>query len=414
MTAARRVRSLARRLLWVALLPCCAGTPAGEAPPREVPLQLRGQQLIVAVPLVTPAVRGELARRLARQHDLELLGAFPLDSIDVHCIVYEVPADRDVDRLIDSLASTPGVQLVQRNQRFDGMESGYSDPYATFQHGAAALRAEAAHRWATGRGVRIGVVDTGVDTRHPDLSERVVAVRNFVEGGDASFERDAHGTAVAGIIAARADDGQGIFGIAPDAELVVAKACWHRDASDGGALCSSWTLARAIDWALQADVRVLNLSLAGPEDRLLARLLTTADERGVVSVAAAGEDAAHPGFPASLDVVLGVVASDSPGSSPHPDAHTAGPVLAAPGHEIVTTAPGARYRFLSGSSLSTAHVAGAVALVVEQDPGLSPAAVRALLEETARAQGRPRRPPSMGSVDACAALHRLRGGEGCR
>lgn len=388
----------------------CAGTPLAPTA-SATPVQLQARQIIVAIPLVTPALRGEQARGLARQYDLELVGAFPLGSIDVHCIVFEVPSGRNVDDATRELAAHPGVRLVQANQQFESMANAHSDPYASFQYGAERLRAGDAHGWATGKGVRVAVVDTGVDTEHPDLAGRVAASRNFVQGGEEHFARDAHGTGVAGVIAARADNGEGIYGIAPDAELVVAKACWQRTADDGSALCSSWTLARAIDYAIASRVRVLNLSLAGPEDPLLARVLAAADAAGVVIAAAAGDDGA-PRFPASLDFVIAVVASDERGVVQGPATGAAGGALAAPGVEIITTAPGARYHFLSGSSLSTAHVSGAAALLLERDPELSGAAVAELLAGSAGSGGGAGGAP-LRNIDACAALRELSGGAHC-
>ncbi len=404
---ARAVHGAASLLATLFWLWGCVG-PIGAGGP--TPVQGRSHQLIVAVPLVTPAVRSEIASRIARQHDLELVAAFPLESIDVHCIVFEIEDGRDPEVLARKLSAYPGVELVQRNQLFEGL----AEPYAEFQHGPRALRADRAHRWVTGRGVRVAVIDTGVDREHPDLAGRITLARNFVEHGERSFSRDAHGTAVAGVIAARADNAQGIYGVAPEAELLVGKACWHAG-SDEAARCSSWTLARAIDFSLGANAQVINLSLAGPPDPLLTRLLATAHGRGVIVTAAAGSSARGPAFPASLDSVIAVVASDAdetPGTAPWRRAARA---LAAPGSEILTTAPGARYRFRSGSSLSTAHVTGAVALLLELDPELSPERVATLLAATAQPPG-----PGvdageswLGSVDACAAVRRLSGGGEC-
>ncbi len=413
MTARRARGRPAPLLALLALLTLagCAGGPSPARPDEAVPLQLEDRQIIVAVPLVTPGLRSEVQRRLARQYDLEAVGAFPLTSIDVHCMVFEVPPGRPMDRVVAELASHPGVELVQRNQRFEGLGEA-ADPYASFQHGAEAMHAPEAHRWVTGRGVRVAVVDTGVDTRHPDLAGRIVTARNFVQGGERSFREDVHGTAVAGVIAARARNGEGIYGIAPDSELVVAKACWPLAGSGDRALCSSWTLARAIDFALGAEIRVLNLSLAGPEDRLLRRLLAAGDEAGVVVAAAAGRDARGPAFPASLGTVIAVAAYDVAGEQPEAPWGAGSGALAAPGHEILTTSPGAAYRFVSGSSLSTAHVSGGVALLLEQEPGLSPADVRELLGATARPE-----PGAEGGglrrVDVCAALHSLRPEASC-
>src|SRR5262249_17905847 len=180
-------------------------------------------------------------------------------------------------------------ESVQVNQTFGGLAETHDDPYASLQYGAHAIRADLAHHLATGKGVRVAVVDTGADTTHPDLRQRIVRTATFVEGGDRTFAEDSHGTAVAGIIAADADNGIGIFGIAPAAEIMVARACWRRRATEPVALCSSWTLAKAVDFAITSDARVLNMSLGGPPDPLLARLITKAVERGVTVVAAVME-----------------------------------------------------------------------------------------------------------------------------
>ena len=156
------------------------------------------------------------------------MGAFPLLSLGVQCLVFQIPEGRAVDEVMARLAADPRVALVQPNQVFQGLHAAHNDPYATLQYGARAIRADLEHRWATGHGVKVAVVDTGVDTKHPDLHGRIIRTINFVEGGERTFARDSHGTAVAGVIAATADYEVGIFGIAPQADIVVARG--RRDA----------------------------------------------------------------------------------------------------------------------------------------------------------------------------------------
>ena len=193
-----------------------------------------------------------------------------------------------------------------------------------------------AHAIATGKNVSIAVVDTELEKDHPDLKGRLIKTVNFVDGGDLTFSRDQHGTAVAGVIGARANDGVGIYGIAPDAEISAFKACWYADESENGALCSSWSLAKAIDAAILQGVKVINLSLAGPEDMLLAKLLKTAHERGITVVAAALEKGEHPGFPANLSSVIPVISADPKGNAKAPTWINELPdVAVAPGVEIL-------------------------------------------------------------------------------
>jgi subtilisin family serine protease len=181
-------------------------------------------------------------------------------------------------------------------------------------------------------------------------------------------------------------------------------------------LCSSWTLAKAIDFAIVERVRVLNLSLAGPSDPLLTRLIVKAgDEQGITVVAAVmdkGDQALS--FPASLSTVIAVVASDSQGSvRAAVGKHQA--LLAAPGVEVLTTVPQRAYDFLSGSSFAAAHVSGIVALLLEGNPQLSPRDVKELLLATATPSLKSQTGAEvlLGNVDACAALQRLVAAASC-
>lgn len=309
------------------------------------------------------------------------------------------------------IEADPRVESVQPNQFFHAQRRQYNDQYAEQQYGAHAVRASLAHTGATGKGVKVAVVDTGVDTTHPDLQGRILATANFVAGGKASFDRDRHGTAVAGIIAARANNDIGIFGVAPEADLIALKACWHGSDASRQALCSSWSIARAVDFALRHSAKVLNLSLAGPPDRLLERLLTQALSKGMIVVAATLQQQPDLGFPASMEHVIAVVSSDNQGQTSLPAPGAGSPVLAAPGVEILTTTPPQAYDFLSGSSLAAAHVSGIAALLLESDPGLTPVRVRAVLQTTARPIGTPKN--GLGIVDACAALKQLQAVPSC-
>lgn len=396
------------------MLTACASLMApGDG---RIPRQLQSRQVIVTLAPASPERWASIRDALVLTHGVRDVGAFPLSSLGVQCVVFQIPESRSVDEVIVRLAADPLVESVQLNQVFEGLGEIHDDPYAALQYGAHAIRADLAHRWATGRGVRVAVVDTGVDTSHPDLRDRIVKTATFVQGGERTFVEDNHGTAVTGIIAADADNGIGIFGVAPQAEIVVAKACWQRAAAAIEAVCSSWTLAKAVDFAITGEARVLNLSLGGPPDQLLTRLIGKAIDRGIVVVAAVMEHARPaPGFPASLPSVIAVIASDARGGVRIPEGLARTGLLAAPGEEVLTTAPHAAYDFRSGSSLAAAHVSGVVALLLERDPRLSVAQVRALLTATARPlpEGSDARSVILGLVDACAPVAKLVGAPTC-
>ena len=390
----------------------CSGRALPEGMGEEaeaLPRQLQARQLIVTLAPAPPEVWATLTKELSGEYGLEQVGTVPLTSLGVQCVVFQVSENRPLDDVLAQLTVDRRVESVQENQFFQGLGALAGDPYGSFQYGPRAVHADRAHAWVTGRGVRIAVVDTGVDTNHPDLRDRVVKTTNFVEGGEKTFTSDYHGTAVAGVIGARADNGTGIYGVAPDADLLAVKACWHRRPGTSEAWCSSWTLAKAIDFAIVERVRVLNLSLSGPPDPLLRRLIVKAISEQGITVVAAVMERGDPAlsFPANQSTVIAVVASDAQGRVRAGAGKYPTP-LAAPGVEVLTTVPNGAYDFLSGSSFATAHVSGIVALLLEGNPQLSPRDVRDLLVDSGRpVNGNDRETVSLRHVDACGALRRV-------
>ncbi|HYL04711.1 MAG TPA: S8 family serine peptidase [Thermoanaerobaculia bacterium] len=340
-----------------------------------------------------------------------------MQSLGERCIVFEAPAEHSVEALLRRLASDPRVELAQPVQRFVTQDSHPAGLRVPLQHSALALRLAQAHRWATGRGVRIAVIDTGVDVEHPELRGRIAKTGNFVEisgRGDPSFNTDIHGTAVAGVIAAALNSSIGLVGVAPQAQVFALKACWQERPAAREAVCDSYTLSKAIDFAIIQGAQVLNFSLAGPPDPMIAKLVASALNRGIVVVAADGPDAARS-FPATQPGVLGVAGSDDlQGGLRFPTRRLAAGTLAAPGVDILPTVPHGHYDFFSGASFAAAQVSGAVALLLEREPKMTPLQVAALFHRTGHpiptSPGDPS--ASIDQIDACAALAASLGG-GC-
>jgi subtilisin family serine protease len=337
---------------------------------------------------------------VARDHGLRELAGWPIRPLRLHCVVLSVPEGRSRDELLAMLARDARVALAQPLQSFAtyGDDGAYNDPYVGLQVGFREVDAAEAHRGSRGQGVRIALIDTGVDVAHPDLQGRIDAVRNFVDRDAAQFARDRHGTEVAGVIAALANNRQGIVGIAPEARVSVLKACWH-SAGAGSARCNSFTLAQALAAALDDGARIVNLSLGGPPDELLQRLVALAVQRGRIVVGAVPPDGSLAGFPLNVPGVIAVSAASGGTQGP-------GQALRAPGRDILTLQPGGGYDFHSGSSLAAAHASAAAALLLAADPTLDAPRVRALLEAS-------RSPGTGGSINACLALRPLRAGLPC-
>jgi subtilisin family serine protease len=348
----------------------------------------------------TPVVDRTLTQ-LARDHSLERIDGWPIRSLDVYCEVFEVPDGAAVDDVLARVASDPRVDLAQRMNIFETETTHYDDPYVDFQSGAAQLDVEQAHRFATGRDVLIAIIDSGIDAAHPDLRGRVRVSRNLVDSRKAP-RGEIHGTAVAGIIGSAVNNNEGIIGVAPDVRIAALRACWPVDPNSPTAQCSSFSLAQALEVALGLQAQVVNLSLAGPADPLLSRLLDQVLERGIVVVTAQPHDAETASrFPSSHPRVIVAHSSSETATETSPYR------LGAPATEVLTTTPGARYAFLSGNSLAAAHTTGVVALLMEREPTLDVERITALLSGTMTST------TGYQSINACRALDRLTGDELC-
>jgi subtilisin family serine protease len=332
-----------------------------------------------------------VAEQIAAQFKLRIVDTWPMPSLGLECFVMEVDDSARIDTLVENISLDSRVESVQRMNLFHALS--HNDPLYPLQPTATLWRLDELHHVATGKNVRVAEVDSGVELDHPDLQGRVMIARNFVDERDVVVE--AHGTAVAGIIGARADNGVGIVGVAPSAALMALRACWDTGANENSTLCSSFTLAKALQFAIENNAKVINLSLGGPRDWLLSRLLKIAESRGVVVVAAVDPTLADGGFPASFPSVLAVAADDA-----HDSPAT---VLLAPGKDIPTTLPGKRWGLVHGSSFAAAQIAGLVALLFEIAPEQEPQRIRENLNFSAILPTPPRR---HAIVDACAAVAR--------
>jgi subtilisin family serine protease len=329
------------------------------------------------------AARRRTANRLAHEHGLTLATGWPMPLVGVDCFVMDVPAGQSPDEVAARLSRERDVAWAEpmRLYRAQGKVSAPNDPLFKAQPAARAWRLADLHELSTGRNVRVAVVDSQIDEDHPDLAGQEMIRENFAPGHPSAAEQ--HGTAVAGIIAAVANNGLGIAGIAPGARLMALRACWQQ-VSD--TVCDTLSLAKALHFAIEHDAQVINLSLSGPPDILLGRLLDVALARGAVVVGAVDPNLALGGFPASHPGVV-AVASD-PGEARAPRGSSA---YLAPGRDIPTTLPGGRWSLVNGSSFAAAHVSGLFALL---DARGGRGSHRPTLV-TAR---------SGGAIDACASL----------
>jgi subtilisin family serine protease len=337
---------------------------------------------------------------LKQSYRLREVSGWPIKALNLYCVVLEMPAGVSRDDLLKRLANDNRVKLAQPLNDYAVYADAappdaprYNDPYVNLQRGFVETNAALAQTVSQGSGVHIAVIDTGADTSHPDLQGRIHDEQNLVDDNAAAFNRDSHGTEVAGIIAADADNHQGIVGIAPKSILSVYKACWY-DTAGAGARCNTFTLAKALAAVIDTDARVVNLSLGGPADPLLDKLLDQLLEQGRIVVTALPPSGNLDGFP---DSAPGVIVVRVSGTTQAP----AG-IVSAPGTDILTTQPGGGYDFTSGSSMAAAHVSGIVALMLSLKPRLDAQQVHDMLLRTSKVSNGLLQ---VNAASAVAALH---------
>lgn len=305
--------------------------------------------------------------------------------------------------LIQAVGADPRILAVQPNFVFEASQGATpatlgSPPLP--QYATEKVRLAEAHRTSSGRNVRIAVIDTGLDVAHPELAGAVA--ESFDAIGEGPVEVEAHGTAVAGIVAAR----QQMRGMAPDARVLAIRS--FSGGGGGRPQATTLSLIKGLDWAAAKAARVVNMSFAGPKDPLLQATIEAAQARGLIMVAAAGNGgpSAASAYPAAFDRVIAVTASDSDDQLYDKANRGSYIAVAAPGVDILALAPAAAYEMSSGTSLAAAHVSGIIALMLERKPTLTIETVRAILSSTARDPDRTAATRGLGAgiVDAARAV----------
>ena len=389
-------------------------TGAGTGTPPRIVVAFANEPLAAPGPAGTTGTRyagtgyriGQSAerekRRVASDYALREVANWPIQLLSMHCVVFEIRSGRPVDEVVAALSKDSRVALAQPLQEFHTLTAAgaappaYNDPLYDLQTNLSSLGIARAHQRAQGAGVRIALIDTGVDLDHPDLRGAKLHSRSFIERA-ASATSLRHGTAMAGLIAAVANNHIGIVGIAPRAQIEVFEACWQLAPGNDAAACNTFTLARAIAAALAAGSQLVNLSFAGPADPLLTALVQAGLKRGVTFVgAAAGTDAP---FPTAIAGVITASGTEQPARAG---------TLGAPAQHVLTLRPGGEYDFESGSSVAAAEITAVMALLMSASPTkLSTETLVSLLTGPSVVQAGALQADTQPPVDVNAALARL-------
>ncbi|MFD4972674.1 type VII secretion-associated serine protease mycosin [Streptomyces sp. NPDC058424] len=297
----------------------------------------------------------------------------------------------------------------------------HADGIRAQQWGLDAMHTQEAWRTTQGKGITVAVLDTGVDDDHPDLRGNVLPGKDMIgfgaRRGDRPWAR--HGTAMAGIIAGHGHgpgNADGVMGIAPKTRILPVRVILEEDDSARSKARSTRgnALADGIRWAADHGADVINLSLGDDSDS--AHPEPAEDEavqyalgKGAVVVASAGnggEKGDHISYPAAYPGVIAATAVDRYGTRAAFSTRRWYATVSAPGVDVVIADPDQRYYEGWGTSAASAFVSGAVALVKAAHPGLTPAQIKKLLEDTARSAPVGGRDDSrgFGMVDPAAAI----------
>ena len=340
----------------------------------------------------------------ARSHGLERIASQKFTLVDGTVGLFRIIDRRPTDTVRRELAADVRVKSVQPNFRYVLQDQKLQDQKKTptegdpGQYAVAQLRLPQAHTLARGMNVTIAVIDSGIDIKHPELTNSVA------DSFDALGSKEGphvHGTGIAGAIVAHTR----LMGSAPEARLLAIRAF---GSTSGAAESTSYVILRGLDYAVEHGAQIVNMSFAGPKDPMIERGVAATAARGILLVAAAGNAGAKspPLYPAANPNVIAVSGTDAQDRL-FPASNRGNYIaLAAPGADIFLPAPDEKYQITSGTSFSAAYVSGIAALIMERNPALKPNDVRAILTKTARDLGAHGRDDLFGAgeADAFAAV----------
>jgi subtilisin len=323
-------------------------------------------------------------------------------------IVPAIAADIPV-RALAALQKHARVTLVEPDVAIHAVDAELDNSWGVKRIGAGDVQ----DTGVRGAGVKVAILDTGVDYTHPDLAANYGGGWDFVNNDADPFDDNFHGTHVAGTIAAR-DDDAGVVGVAPEATIYALKVL---DANGSGSFSN---VIAALDWAVQHGAQVTSNSYGSAQDpgAIVRQAFDNASAAGLVNVAAAGNSGNCQGtgdnviFPGRYDSVIAVAAVDNTDTAACFSSTGPKVELAAPGVAVTSTVPGGGYDTFNGTSMATPHVSGVVALLLSHGVtdtnanGRVNDEVRNILDLTAHDLGVPGRDTryGFGLVDAVAAI----------
>lgn len=287
------------------------------------------------------------------------------------------------DKISQALANRAEVELVEPNYLAEALVAP-NDPQYASEWQNPMIGAPVAWDKTTGAtSVPIAVLDSGVDADHPDLAAKLLPGYNFYDNNTATDDIHGHGTAVAGVAAAIGNNGVGIAGLSWGSPIMPLRI------SDASAWATYYAMAKAITYAVDHGVRVINLSYGGTSySATLQSAIDYAWSKNALVFASAGNyNNSTPLYPAASNHVIAVAATDSGDNKASFSNYGSWIDVAAPGNSVYSTTWGGGYGWKSGTSFASPITAGLAALIISANPGLTNVQVEQILKESAKDLG---------------------------
>jgi len=350
--------------------------------------------------ILYPASEASKIKKITDKYNLQPENRVFLSSVNTGLLVAKTNGQNPLNLSKAISAKEKKIEAITNNT-FKLAATTYNKAYSLLETGVSFV-----HRTTKGEGITICMVDTPVDIFHPSFANSFIETQDFIKFKSDDLNTMVHGTSVAGVLISQ----NKLIGVAPKARLFAISAFSMTKSRPHILQGSSANIAKAIDSCIQHKVDVINLSFTGGRDSLIESLVKKAISKGIIVVAAAG-NGGHWGstiYPALIPGVLATTAVDDKQKLFSMADKGYFIDYAAPGVEILTTAPGGKYTLATGTSLSSAHLSGIVALLLSRK---RKQAIDAALTKTAVDLGKPGRDQEYGNglVSASRALAILKG-----
>ncbi len=345
--------------------------------------------------LLYPSDQSGAINNISKKYGLETSSKVVLSSVNTGMLVAKTKGQNPLS-LSKTINQKEKSVEASTNNVFKTAAASFTNAYSMYETGVSYV-----HQTTKGKGVTICMVDTPIDIFHPSLANAFIETLDLFDYDEKNFESMLHGTTIAGVLVSQNKH----IGIAPKAKLYAIGAFKAEKSQPSNLKGTSSDVAKALDACIQHDVDVINLSFTGGKDSLVERMVNKAINKGIVVVAAAGNGGKWGStiYPALIPGVLTATAVDK--NKKLFDMADKGRFIdyAAPGVNILTIAPGGKYKLATGTSISSAHVSGVAALLLSRKGNKN---INNVLKQTAIDLGKPGRDQEYGDglISASRAL----------